>query len=225
MATTERRAYIEGAPEPLPEGERILWQGKPERAALARHAFHTRGLTLYFTAVIGLWAVNTRAVLDREAFLNMLLMQVALAAVAVVIAHVLAFACARTTTYAITERRVVMRIGIVLPMTLNLPYRFIHGASVRGFRDGTGQIALQLAPSERLAWLVLWPHVRPWRIARPEPVLRGLRDPDAVGMILREAAERVPVDEAAPAGAGGDPAATATAARRERVAPNRVVLT
>jgi hypothetical protein len=208
MTTPARRQYIEGAPEALPEGEQILWEGKPDRAALARHAFHTRGLTVYFTVVIGLWAINTRKALESDAFMTMLLLQVGLAALAIAIAHGLAYASARTTTYAITDKRVVMRIGIVLPMTLNLPYRFVEGASTRVFKDGSGQIAIQLSASERLAWLVLWPHVRPWRVSKPEPVLRGLRDFENVGRILREAAlgdlpafseERATLTVAAPA--------------------------
>jgi hypothetical protein len=195
MTTPARRQYIEGAPEALPEGEQILWEGKPDRAALARHAFHTRGLTVYFTVVIGLWALNTRKALESDAFMTMLLLQVGLAALAIGIAHALAYASARTTTYAVTDKRVVLRIGIVLPMTLNLPYRFVEGASTRVFKDGSGQIAVQLTASERLAWLVLWPHVRPWRVSRPEPLLRGLRDFETVGRILRDAAmQDLPAD-------------------------------
>ncbi len=208
--TSPVRQRIEGAPEALPAGERILWEGKPDRAALARHAFHTRGLTLYFAVVIGIWAINTRSVIDGEAFRTMFLLQVGLAVLAVLIAHVLAYACARTTTYAITDHRVVMRIGIVLPMTLNLPYKFVEGASTRVFADGTAQIALQLSPSERLAWLVLWPHARPWKVSQPEPLLRGLKDHQKVGEILREAAL-----QAMPATEEGNGASSASAGSNE----------
>jgi len=80
-----------------------------------------------------------------------------------------------------------MRLGVVFPLTVNIPLAYVQGAQARTFGDGTGQIALQLDPREKLAWIVLFPHVRPWRIGRPEPLLRGLEDPAAVGAILRRA--------------------------------------
>ena len=39
---------IPGLPEDLPAGERVLWQGKPEWRALARHTFKVRLLAGYF---------------------------------------------------------------------------------------------------------------------------------------------------------------------------------
>ncbi len=195
MVVDERR-FIPGAPEPLPVGERVLWEEQPDRAALARHAFHVWALTVYFAVVIGAWAFNTRSALGSAEFREMLGLQLGSAAFAILIAFVLAVACARTTRYIITDRRVVMRIGIVLPMTLNLPLRSIRGAATRMFRDGTGQIAIEVQSADRLAWLILWPHVRAWHLKNPQPVLRGLRDAAAVGAILRTAA--LAVEGAAP---------------------------
>jgi hypothetical protein len=95
---------------------------------------------------------------------------------------------ARSTTYAITDRRLVMRLGVIFPLTVNIPLRYIMGAQVKRFGDGTGQIALQLDPKERLAWIVLFPHVRPLSFTNPQPLLRGLTDPTKVGEVLRAAA-------------------------------------
>ena len=67
-----------------------------------------------------------------------------------------------------------MRIGIALPMTLNLP--FAHRSRRPGCRlhaDGSGDIAAALAGGDRIAYLHLWPHARPWQLARPEPMLRA----------------------------------------------------
>ena len=41
-----------GLPERLPDGERLLWQGAPDWRALARQAFHVRGLAIYFGAIV-----------------------------------------------------------------------------------------------------------------------------------------------------------------------------
>jgi hypothetical protein len=78
-----------------------------------------------------------------------------------------------------------MRIGIVLTVTFNLPYRSIQNADLRLDGQGsTGDIALQLKAPDRIAYLHLWPHARPWSLARPEPMLRGLPDAAAVAKIL-----------------------------------------
>ena len=37
------------------------------------------------------------------------------------------------------------------------------------------------------AWLLLWPHVRPWRMRHPEPMLRSLPDAAHVAAILAPA--------------------------------------
>jgi hypothetical protein len=179
--------HIRGVTEPLPVGETVLWQGSPTRSAMARHVFHTRTLTGYFAVVITGWVLTQRGTIAAQAFTDMLLLQVSLALAVIGFAHFLAWLSARTTVYAVTDHRVVLKVGMVLPMTINIPFRFVDGASVRLFRDGSGQIALQLPAKERLAYLALWPHVRPWRFTNPEPMLRGLSDPSAVGTILRDA--------------------------------------
>jgi hypothetical protein len=81
-------------------------------------------------------------------------------------------------------------------MTINLPLRYVQGASARQFPDKSGQIAVQLTTKEKLAWIVLYPHVRPWTFNNPEPLLRGLTDPVKVGEILREAVLNVPAEDA-----------------------------
>jgi hypothetical protein len=182
------RQRIRGTPESLPPGERILWEGKPDRAALARHAFHARKLAAYFAVIITLWFVNTRGEIPDEKFWLMFELQMGLALAVIGFSYLLAYFAHRTTVYAVTDRRVVMQIGIVLPMTVNIPLTFVEAASTRMFGDGTGQIAMQLPSKERLAYLALWPHARPWRLRQPEPLLRGLTDAAGVGEILRTAA-------------------------------------
>jgi hypothetical protein len=91
--------------------------------------------------------------------------------------------------YAVTDRRIVMKIGVALDLTLNIPLGFVQNVALRTFRDGTGQIAIQLPEKQKLAYAILWPHARPWRVNRPEPMLRGLADPTAVGDALRRALE------------------------------------
>ena len=39
---------IPGLPEELPEGERVIWQGRPDWRALARNVFKLKWLAIYF---------------------------------------------------------------------------------------------------------------------------------------------------------------------------------
>ena len=55
---------------------------------------------------------------------------------------------------------------------------------------GAGEIALSLSGSDRISFLVLWPHARPWRVRKPQPMLRAVPDGVRVaGLIARALAE------------------------------------
>jgi hypothetical protein len=94
---------------------------------------------------------------------------------------------ARTTVYTVTDRRVVMRVGVVLTVTFNLPLRRIEGARLHLHGDGAGDIALVLDAEDRIGYLHLWPHVRPWRVTRTEPMLRAVPQAQAVARLLADA--------------------------------------
>ena len=49
-----------------------------------------------------------------------------------------------------------------------------------------GDIVLELVPGDKIAWPHLWPHVRPWRLAFPQPMLRGLPEIDRPARLLQE---------------------------------------
>lgn len=180
-----------GLPERLPAGERILWQGAPSAWALAVHAFHLRKLALYFGAML---AVQAAALgLGGQPLASPLLMSAALIVLTLGFVASLAWMSARTTLYTLTTRRIVMRIGIVLTLSYNLPLVQIAGASLRPLGDGQrpgpglGDVALSLQGSQRIAWLHLWPHARPWHVKCPQPMLRCLPDATAVGALIQQA--------------------------------------
>jgi len=102
----------------------------------------------------------------------MLLMLVG--AVAIGILALLAKIVARTSVYSITSRRLVMRVGVALPITINIPFVALAGASLRNRKDGAGDIILELLPSHRISWIALWPHCGGWSFGRPKPMLRGI---------------------------------------------------
>jgi len=176
---------IKGLPQDLPTGEALLWQGSPDWRSLFRHMVHGYKVAAYF-ALLGLWSMMSTLNDGGNAGDILLgLGRVLFAAsIGLGLLAVIAKITARTTVYSITSRRVVMRIGMVLPMTVNLPYRAIGSADVKNYTDGTGDIALGISSGDRLAYLHVWPHVRPWRINNPEPALRSLPDVQKASHIL-----------------------------------------
>lgn len=186
-ASVSPRAHVRGVSEALPPGERLLWEGAPASFAIARHLLFVRPLAVYFAAMVAWWVLANLDKAGTSDFWIPIAMQLTL--VGLVIAGVLGLArwIAESTTYAITDRRIVMRLGVIFPLTVNIPLKYVVGAQVRTFADGTGQIAVQLDAKEKLAWIVLFPHVRPWRFKEPEPLLRGLTDTAGVGQVLRSA--------------------------------------
>ncbi len=176
---------IAGLPASPPEGEEILWQGKPNWWGLAIRVFHIKKAAVYF-AILIVWYAAT-ALFDGAGIAaaagavgEMLL----LAAIGLGLLAGLAKLYARTTIYTITTRRVVMRFGVALSMAVNFPFSKIDGAAIRLCSDGTGDIPLSLRGPDKIAWLHLWPFARPGRYRRPEPMMRALPDAMAVADLL-----------------------------------------
>jgi hypothetical protein len=177
-----------GLPEPLPQDEVILWQGAPNWISMAKHVFRLQWLSLYF-AVIVIW--QAISVSSSEGGLAAGWSSVALAfflaAIGLVLVGLLAYWSATTTMYTLTNRRIVMRVGIVLTVTFNLPYKTLGSADLKLYKDGTGDIPMQIATEDKIAFFHLWPHVRPWRLATPEPMMRCVPNAKVVAAILTEA--------------------------------------
>ena len=185
---------IRGLPEELPEGERLLWQGSPRWQDLAWHAFHVRKVIVYFallTILQGVMAVGSGETLAQAVRPAFWLLPMGVLASLILMA--IAYWSARTTIYSITSRRVAMRVGMALPLTLNLPFTQIDGAGLRLYPSGAGDIPLSLHGNERLAYLVLWPHARPFRFKKPEPMLRAVPDGEKIAKFLVDAIEGKPV--------------------------------
>ncbi|MCA3555776.1 photosynthetic complex putative assembly protein PuhB [Aestuariivirga sp.] len=179
---------VRGLPQMLPQGERLLWQGAPRWQDLAVHAFHVRKVIWYFaglTLLAGALRFAEGGSLAYAARPFQWLMPMGLVAAALLSG--LAWLSARTTVYTITTKRVVMRIGMALPVTLNVPFSQIDGASLRVFGNGSGDIPLKVTKKERIAYLLLWPHARPFNFAHPQPCLRCVPRADDVASLLAAA--------------------------------------
>ena len=169
---------IRGLPGNLPKGEHIVWQGSPDWRSFARSVFHTRLVAGWFLFVASLaFVAGGTGVLGAAITLIVAMLGLS-------VLGLLAWAGARSTVYTLTNRRVVMRFGAAVPKCVNLPLAKIGAADVRPVGDGHVDIVLR--PTERfpLGWLQTWPHVRPWKVASPQPMLRAL--PESFVPILAE---------------------------------------
>lgn len=169
-----------GTPQP---DERVLWKGRPQIALLARTAFHARKAGAYMAALVVIALVLGR----NDAALVAAVLGMALSA----ILHLLAWASARSTLYILTDTRLILRIGIAIETRINIPLKQITAAHLAvQTGDGHGDIAFELAGERLLGTLLLWPHVRPWRYAMPQPMLRAVPQAAALAQMIAEARAR-----------------------------------
>ncbi|SDE20483.1 photosynthetic complex putative assembly protein PuhB [Limimaricola pyoseonensis] len=180
---------IPGLPERPPNGEHILWQGRPGTWALAREALALHWVAGWFVLLFG-WRFATLVDLQgpvEAARLASPFLILGGAVCALLLA--IAWVQARATLYTITTARVAMRIGAALTVTFNLPYAQLASADLQLRRDGHGTIALEMSGPTRLGYLICWPHVRPWHLRHPKPALRCIPDAARVARLLSDAAQ------------------------------------
>ncbi|MBS3996324.1 MAG: PH domain-containing protein [Hydrogenophaga sp.] len=180
---------VRGLPETPPEGERILWQGAPDWWRLSVEALSLPWVAGYFV-VLAVWRFVT--MMDQMPLVTAIAAALPLVIMGIVVCLMLmlvGYIQARATVYTITNRRVAMRIGAALTVTLNLPYTQVGRADLKLTKGGTGTIVLDLMGDTRLSYLVCWPHVRPWVMRRTQPALRCIPEAAKVAHLLAEAAE------------------------------------
>jgi hypothetical protein len=167
---------VRGLPGLLPEGEHILWQSAPDWKHMAFHALHIRIGIVYFAAIVVWAAINGDA--------NTMLSVAALGAFAIGLFIAFAWGVERTTLYTLTNKRIVLRIGVALNKCVNLPLSEIEAANLKMLGHGHGNIVLSLKGAPRLGYGMLWPHARSLRFVRPQPMLRAIPDARDVAQLL-----------------------------------------
>ena len=174
-------------------GERVLWRGRPAWRAVMRDVLHVRIVLGYF-AVILLWGFAADRA-DGWSRLDTLWRGVPVLTITLTTlgaCALFAWAICRTTSYELTTERCVLRYGVALTASLSVPLRRIATVGLHARGDGTGDILLAPKPDTiqagaRLRYVKLWPHARPWRWSRAEPMLRGVPDAAGLGRAISEA--------------------------------------
>lgn len=180
------RHRISGIQESLPAGEELVWEGTPVTWGIALRVLHIRWIAAYFVALAAFTAVSAGNTTVGE--LAARLIWIGLLAAAVLgLLWGLAALLRRSTRYTVTNRRVIIQKGLVLPSVVNVPFERIQGLQLRSFPDGSGDLVIDLVPGARIGYLFLWPHVRPWQLAHPSPMLRSVMPAAEAAEALRSA--------------------------------------
>ncbi|MGB5734060.1 MAG: photosynthetic complex putative assembly protein PuhB [Thiohalocapsa sp.] len=214
---------VHGLPQNLPDGEVLRWQGAPRWGALAVRAFHVRKVALYFGLLILFRIVYVLSAGDpvSSALLNASWLA-SLAGLAMGILGILAWLYSRSTVYSITDRRIVIRCGVAIPIAVNIPFKVVESAGLRRHGDGIGDIPLVLGGGQSVNYLIMWPNVRPWRFFNAQPMLRCIPDVDAAAEVLTAALRAAVGSESNEEAEGkqSDLASTASATRGDGRSPD-----
>ncbi len=179
---------VAGLPEHLPQGETLLWQGRPRARGLAVRGFGLKGFAAYFAGLAAVqvaWGIAASHPVEGIAFGLAVLS--GMAALVIGGFALLGWLAARGTLYTVTSQRVVLRVGVALPMTINLPFAVIESLARRDAQDGTEDLVLKITPPARASWIALWPHVKGTSLLRPQPMLRAVPIEAGVGQMLARA--------------------------------------
>jgi hypothetical protein len=80
----------------------------------------------------------------------------------------------------------IMRIGTAIETRINIPLKQVKAAHFRAHGKDHGDIAFELSGERMLGTVILWPHLRPWHYAMPQPMLRSIPEAARVAQLIAE---------------------------------------
>jgi hypothetical protein len=179
---------VPGLPALLPAGEHVLWRGSPEPWAFTWDVMRLRAVGIVCLGVLA-WRIGA-GVHDGLSFGTITVSALWTIGLIGLLLGVLVTAgqlMARGTIYTVTNRRLVIRHGVAMPMAINIPFAKVEGAAVSKLAHGCGTVALQMDRTSRASFVALWPHARPFWFLRPEPVIRAVADVEPLARIVADA--------------------------------------
>ena len=178
LTDAEHRA---GLDRPLPPGETILWQGAPSTRKLGPVVFRFRLIGVYLMLLLAFATAMMRDggwPVGQSVALGLLSLPLGLAGIGVL--WLLGALMARTACYTVTNRRIILYIGVAFDRTISLPLSAVTDACIRTRgKGGLGDIAFSVKDTGGLNYLNLWPHARAFHFMPPQPALRALPDAQA----------------------------------------------
>jgi len=179
---------VEGLPEVLPDGETVLWRGSPEKWRIGHRALHS-GVVFGVFAILAVSSLFSSLTAEATAFQKgMQFLSILLAGGAYVgLAAMMGWLIAINTVYTITDKRLVIRHGITMPMAINVPFAKVANAQLKVGADGVGDVAVSLLDGNHVSLFAIWPHNRPWSWQGAAPAMKCIAEADKVARILHDA--------------------------------------
>jgi len=170
----------------IPEGESILWKGKPSFWGFSWYFFGLKLLAFYLIILSVVFAARltvtdffTAFVVD---FLPFLLSGILTSFILMALAKIQS----QSSVYIITENRVIIKSGAALSFLISMPFKKIKAVNLQKRKGSLGTISFELNSGKRVPYISCWPSVRPWRFKKTEPAFSCIENVDEVATILRK---------------------------------------
>ena len=170
----------------IPEGESILWKGKPSFWGFSWYFFGLKLLAFYLIILSVVFAARltvtdffTAFVVD---FLPFLLSGILTSCILMALAKIQS----QSSVYIITENRVIIKSGAALSFLISMPFKKIKAVNLQKRKGSLGTISFELNSGKRVPYISCWPSVRPWRFKNTEPAFSCIENVDEVATILRK---------------------------------------
>jgi hypothetical protein len=143
---------IRGLPERPPEGEVILWQGQPNWLRLSIDSLNVWWVLGYFIFLFVWRFISVSDLMPIYQAVLVSLPFLALALIVTLLLMLVGYIQANATVYTITNKRVVMRIGAALTVTLNLPFTEIENAAIASGSKDFGTIVIDTKQTTKFSF-------------------------------------------------------------------------
>jgi len=172
----------------IPNGESILWKGRPSLWGFSWNLFGLKWITLYLSMLSIVSVARFFASDFYTAFYVDFLPFFLSGIFASIILIGLAATQTYSTVYIITENRVIIKTGAALSFLISMPFKMIKEVNLQKRGASIGTISFELLSEKRVPYISCWPSVRPWKFKRTQPAFSCVRSVDEVATILRKTA-------------------------------------
>ena len=170
----------------IPEGESILWKGKPSFWGFSWYFFGLKLLAFYLIILSVVFAARLTVTDFFTAFVVDFLPFLLSGILTSIILMALAKIQSQSSVYIITENRVIIKSGAALSFLISMPFKKIKAVNLQKRKGSLGTISFELNSGKRVPYISCWPSVRPWRFKKTEPAFSCIENVDEVATILRK---------------------------------------
>ena len=172
----------------IPNGESILWKGRPSLWGFSWNLFGLKWITLYLS-ILSIVSVARFFASDFYTAFYVDFLPFFLSGIfASIILIGLAATQTYSTVYIITENRVIIKTGAALSFLISMPFKKIKEVNLQKRGASIGTISFELLSEKRVPYISCWPSVRPWKFKRTQPAFSCIGSVDKVATILRKTA-------------------------------------